>query len=195
MYGITSLIPFNDYSREKYQCLQQIFTSFSKNLPKDDVINEHLKTDWALVINERFINLPPKISIPCYEQLADDVQKAATKKKSKKGATEGPAKYDFEHVIMLAKLMKEKSKGPDGKTTTYGETVYVNGEDEYFSEKAHATFEYSVADQCDPDCVINWGNEGSKDYEKQPIMEPFRKIMLLSRDVWFEAVKGLKETI
>lgn len=173
-----------------------MFTMFSANLSPDEgcVIHDHLETNWALVINERFINLPPKISIPCYEQLVDEVKKEVAKT-SKKSAKEVPFKYDFENVIMVAKLMKEKIKGPDGKGITYGDSVYVNGEDEYFSEKAYATFEYSVAHQCDPDCVINWGNEGSKDYEKQPIMEPFRKIMLFHRDVWFEAVKGLKDAI
>ncbi len=185
MYCIFSLIPFNDYYGFKYKCVQQVFTALSQYIPEEHPIYSHLKTDWALVVNERFINLPPKISIPCYEQLVEELKSTLDNKE------ESSSKYAFDNVIMVSKLLKERVKG----SKAYGNTIYVNGEDEIFSEKAYASVEYSVAGQCDPDYVVNWGNRGSKDYEDQPIMEPFRKVMLFSRDAWIEAVKGLKEAI
>ena len=130
------------------------------------------KSVCALVINERFINLPAKLSLPCYQQLVTDVKKHNSSEGSNKS-------YKFDNVIMVCKLHKEKGKS-DG-----GETIFVNPEDEVFDNAAEASFEYSVANQCDGDVLADWNDD-------EHMYEPFRKVLLLSKEKWLSAIETLK---
>lgn len=175
MYGLISLIPFNTTFTSK-ECIGQIKKVLLKRIPKDNQIHKMLldsKSACSLLINERFINLPPKISLPCYDALQADLKKQ----------TDKDASYKFDHVIMVVKTLREK----EGEEK---ELIYVNGEDEVFAEAADASFEYSVADQCDSDTVAHWEEDGN-----EVAYEPLRRVLLLSRNKWLEAIKSLKDVV
>jgi len=134
----------------------------------------------GLIVNERFANLPPKISLPSYQQLINDLKSAKDEPKSD---NKTKLTLNFDWFIMISKLLKTKptnSKKADGS-----EVIYVNAEDEIFDELADGSFEYSVANQCDSD-VFDW-----KDDEK--LLEPYRKILLLTNTNWHKAIDKLKD--
>lgn len=53
----------------------------------------------GLVINERFVNIPLKISDPLLTSLGNELQNIKRKDKS----------YDFEYFLMICKMYKPKS--------------------------------------------------------------------------------------
>jgi len=172
VYGIVSLIPFSSHFSAK-NCIQQIKSLLLTRIPKENLIHKKLqdpKAACALVINERFVNIPWRISLPCYEQLFKDLKEYETK--------EEKDKYVFESVIMICKVLKPK------KANVSNEYIYSNPEEEIFDQSAEGSFEYSVSDQCDSD-VAAWDDEES-------LFEPFRKVLFFSKEKWTSTVNSLK---
>ncbi|CAG2122849.1 unnamed protein product, partial [Medioppia subpectinata] len=67
VYGVTSVIPLVSY--EDKDCVKQIKDILTGYTPKERQIHKLLTTSSAkigLIVNERFANLPPKISQPSY---------------------------------------------------------------------------------------------------------------------------------
>lgn len=179
MYGVISLIPLNEAFVAKNPCLQQVKQLLLSYIPKTNGIHNGLSNlKCALVINERFLNLPPKISTPCYTELISELNEKVNKN--------GEIDYSFDNIIMVCKILKNKS---EAKASTDGQAqiIYVNAEDELFDEAASTTFEYSVSSQCDSD-VFDWNDEDN-------LYEPYRKVLLLSKDKWLETVDRLKEFV
>lgn len=108
VYGITSVI--NLSSHKETPCVVEFFTLVNE-LAKEHATNEVQaeinkilsSSKLGLVINERFINIPPKISDPLLTSLNDELQRIKKKDLS----------YDFEYFIMVCK--KYKPKGTNGK--------------------------------------------------------------------------------
>lgn len=80
---------------------------------------------------------------------------------------------------MICKLLKSKAT----KKSSDAEVVYVNAEEELFDELSDHSHEYSVANQCDSD-VYDWK-------DKERLMEPIRKVLLLSKNNWNKAITKL----
>ncbi|KAH9415710.1 hypothetical protein DERP_000200 [Dermatophagoides pteronyssinus] len=152
VFGVISIIPFNSHFNEK-NCVQQIKNLLSSYLPKDNDISRklnHSDAKCALIINERFVNLPSQISVPCYQQLLAELKQQTTS-----------SKFEFDHIIMISKLSKNQN-----------DLFYTNDEDEIFSERAETQFEYSVSKQSDTHS-IDW-NDDEKTFE--PYQNLFRNI-------------------
>ncbi|KAH7636983.1 protein BCCIP homolog [Dermatophagoides farinae] len=167
VFGVISIIPFNSHFNDR-NCVQQLKQVLLSYLPKDnDILRKlsHSNTKCALIIHERFVNLPPKISVPCYQQLLSELKQSSTSNK-----------FEFDHIIMISKLSKYRN-----------DIIYTNAEDEIFSERADAQFEYSVAKQSDTHS-IDW-NDDDKTFE------PFRKLHLLTKQRWIETINVLKDFV
>ncbi|OTF75263.1 BCCIP-like protein [Euroglyphus maynei] len=166
VFGVISIIPFNSHFNDR-NCVQQIKQILSSYLPKDnDIFNKLNHAKCALIINERFVNLPPKISVPCYQQLLAELT-------SKSSSNE---KFEFDHIIMISKVSKNRNN-----------IIYTNAEDEIFSERAEMEFEYSVAKQSDTHS-IDWNDD-------EKTFEPFRKLLLLTKERWIETINVLKNLV
>ena len=80
---------------------------------------------------------------------------------------------------MVCKLLKTRTT----KKSSDAEVIYVNAEEELFDELSDSRYDYSVADQCDSD-VYDWK-------DKERLMEPFRRVLLLSKQNWNKAINKL----
>ncbi len=172
---MTSVIPFAEYSQK--DCIKQIIKTLTTYIPKENQINQLLSNSSekiGLIVSERFANLPPKISLPSYQQLFNDLKTAKDNKK---------LALDFDWFLMVCKLLK--TKPTNSKKANHCETIYVNAEDEIIDELADHSFEYSVANQCDSD-VFDW-----KDDEK--LLEPFRKVLVIKNDNLRKAIDKLND--
>jgi len=186
VYGVTSVIPLTSYADN--ECIKQIRNILTTYTPKTNEIHKLLSTESSkigLIVNERFSNLPPKISLPSYQQLFSDL-KAAKRDKHVK------LDLDLDWYLMVCKVLKPKandksktSSESDKSATTDPSVTYVNAEEEIFDEESDERFEYSVAKQCDAD-VYDWKNEDN-------LLEPFRKLLLLSTQSWSKAIERLAE--
>lgn len=160
--------------------LQQVKQLLLSYIPTTNGIHNALSnSSCALVINERFLNLPPKISTPCYTELISELNEKVSKEQQ-----EGDYRFDF--IIMVCKILKNKGE-VKANVGEQDQVIYVNAEDELFSEAATTAFEYSVSSQCDSD-VFDWNDD-------EHLYEPYRKILLLSKDKWLETVDRLKEYV
>ena len=174
-----------------------------------------LNAKAALLLNERFINLPARISLPCFEALAQDirekpaldfdhfflvmkVQQASDKKRGEtRKASKKRMKVDVstQSVAMKEKGQKEKGQQEQEDEATLrtkaddGETLFQNPEEEILCENATHSFQFSVGNQCDDDVRSgNWDEEDVK-------YRPFRRIVLLDRRQLLAAIAALRQEL
>lgn len=111
----------------------------------------------GFIVNERFVNIPSKISLPMLQSLQDEIHRMGKK-------DEG---YKFDYYLMICKLWKSKSNN--------SEIVFSNDEEEIFCKKADCKFDYSVAGKTDTGLTGNWQSE-----DKELI--PYRSIILFKAE-------------
>ncbi|XP_043216679.1 protein BCCIP homolog isoform X1 [Amphibalanus amphitrite] len=115
----------------------------------------------ALLLNERFVNIPLQICVPLLTSLRDEIEEAAKKSMP----------FKFSHFVLISKLHRPKGKGKK-KDRTQAEPVWVNGEDEIFDKAAEASFEFSVAEETDTAVDGRWT-------DRDTLMTPYRRVLLL----------------
>ena len=70
--------------------------------------------DVGFLISERIINMPPQISVPLYETLANEIRKARAKN----------LPFNFSHYVMISRLLVSPSDERN--------VMYTNAEEEVF---------------------------------------------------------------
>lgn len=164
IYGVTSAI---DISRTRASgCIEDIRKNllskceqYSEEAAKKafkKILDED-KNQVALIINERFINIPAQISVPLLENLHSEIQAAAVKKE----------KFRFSFYVMIIKFSRKKE---NGNTLNPLDDIYSNGEEEVLNEYADAGFEYSVEHETDSAFSGNWS-------KKDSALVPYRKVV------------------
>lgn len=121
-----------------------------------DILNDDGEKQAGFLINERFVNIPPQISVPLLENLQDEIQRAGKKRDA----------FKFTHFLMLIKFYRKEKKG-----NKPAEDFYSNGEEEVLCEKCDANFEYSVQSETDTGLSGNW-------LESDSALTPYRKMIL-----------------
>ncbi|KAI7684933.1 Protein BCCIP -like protein [Sarcoptes scabiei] len=170
VYGLITVIPFA--LKDDTNCVQAVKQAISHHLPEDNQIRKKLndeKNKIVLVLHERFANLSPKISIPCYDQILNDLKDVRKE-----------SEYQFDYILMVCKLAKHQQ-----------EIIFTNGEEELFSENADETFEYSVVNQSS----VKSEEFNLEKNDEQKLFEPYRKILLLSKDKWLQTIQSLKNQL
>lgn len=130
----------------------------------------------AFLLNERFVNIPPQISVPLLENLSKEVAKAAAK----------GMPYKFDYYVMLAKLYR--AAAVPGKKGQPADEFYTNAEEEVFVEQALCSFEYSVKGEATEDATESGSDEQTANLASVAAADdsglvPFRKLLV------FEASK------
>ncbi|CAG2210670.1 BCCIP [Mytilus edulis] len=120
------------------------------------------------LISERYINIPPQISVPMYESLFKEMEKCTRKK----------MKYEFGHYILISKCYRPK--GSD-------QLFYTNAEEELISKECEFSFTYSVASE--RDTVV----DGKWDAEDQ--MEALRTVLVIPSENLQTAVANIKTAL
>ncbi|KAI9580463.1 protein BCCIP homolog [Glossina fuscipes] len=163
IFGITTVLNITDKEDiANKRCLQELRSFLIEKAEKstnntsfknfcDALDNEAHPIGY--LINERFLNIPAKISIPLLENLQQEITAAQSEN----------VKYDFVYFLMIIKIYRKEAKENEPK-----QDYYVNAEEELLVQKAVDSFEYSVADVSDADYSGDWLKG----------LIPYRKIIL-----------------
>lgn len=136
-------------------------------------ILENDSAQLGLLINERFVNIPAKISVPLLENLISELKRANSKNMP----------FNFSYYILICKLYKTEDKRVEKKTKSKNKNagsepsiLWSNPEEEIFAEEAIVGFEFSVEEEADSGLSGTWT-------ETDDEMVPYRRVLL------FEASK------
>lgn len=175
VFGITTVV--NITNKKHVECVQQLralLNELAEEHADDRIkafVSKILSNDAenvGLIINERFINIPPQISVPLLQGLSKEIQSAKDKKMP----------YDFQYYILISKLHKtdENSKSSTKKKKDCGDTdpdiLFTNAEEEVFDEEADLKFEFSVKADSDTALVGGW-------MEDDATMTPYRRVLII----------------
>uniref|UniRef100_A0A2S2PID7 Protein BCCIP n=1 Tax=Schizaphis graminum TaxID=13262 RepID=A0A2S2PID7_SCHGA len=116
----------------------------------------------GLLINERYVNIPPPISVPLFHAIRKELFNLKSK---------NPL-YNFDYLIMISKLYKMK-KDKKGKNLEGCEVFWSNAEEEFFDEAADYKFEFCVQNDKGTGLAGNW-------VESDPEMIPFRRVLIFT---------------
>ncbi|TGZ47395.1 protein BCCIP homolog isoform X2 [Temnothorax curvispinosus] len=181
VFGITTVINVSD--KQNVLCIQQL-RDLLKQLADEhatDAVNTLIKNvlendsaQLGLLINERFVNIPAKISVPLLENLISELKRATSKNMP----------FNFSYYILICKLYKTEDKKAGKKTKNKNKNagnepvsiLWSNAEEEIFAEEAIVSFEFSVEEEADSGLSGTWT-------ETDDEMIPYRRVLL------FEASK------
>jgi len=124
----------------------------------------------ALLINERFVNLPAKVADPLLSSLQAELKRM----------TKRDASYNFEYYVAICKLYKSKG--------TNSEVIFSNAEEEIFSNEAESSLEYNVMSQCDTAIGGQWAEEDTE-------MIPYRRILFIPGSKLEQVIQKVKEFV
>lgn len=138
----------------------------------NSVLNDDSK-QIGFLINERFVNIPPQISVPLLENLQKEINRAAVKQDQ----------FNFTHYMMLVKFHRNDAKTSKDKVI---EDIYANGEEEILCEQCDASFEYSVQSETDSALSGHWLEGDSK-------LIPHRKVVLFESHKLLPIIESIKK--
>lgn len=183
VFGITSAI--NLTSKSDIGCVQQIRAHIIQRAEKHatdatvkmlrDVLGNDAK-HVGFLLNERFVNIPPQISVPLLENLVKEVRRASGK---------GMA-YNFVYYLSIVKFyrkMGSKKNKPD-------EDFYTNAEEEMICNEGVCSFEYSVQGEAESE-----SSAGAFEEDADSGMIPYRKIVLFDAKKLPEVITSIKQLI
>lgn len=167
IFGITTAI--NICHKSDVGCIQQIRSYLLEKAEKhatDATLTllrdtfTHPSKHVGFLINERFVNIPPQISVPMLENLWKEIRRANDKKMP----------YKFIYLLMIIKFHRKAAK-----KNKPSEDIYSNAEEETICDNAVASFEYSVKNEIDSGIAGDNLDSSSK-------VIPYRKVILLDAD-------------
>uniref|UniRef100_A0A2R5LHJ3 Protein BCCIP homolog n=1 Tax=Ornithodoros turicata TaxID=34597 RepID=A0A2R5LHJ3_9ACAR len=175
VFGVLSVVNLTELKER--ECVGQIIKMLRDNcrefasglLPKFDEYftgKEHV----GLILSERFVNIPPRISLPLYESLTSDVERAKANGR----------KFDFEKLILICKQYKA-SENEEG-------AMFANAEEELFEEETELQFEYSVKAESDTAISGKWEDEDKE-------MMQIRKVLVIPITKWGTIMEKLKSAL
>lgn len=179
IFGITTAI--NMTSKQDLPCIQQLVKHLlqraeknsSDTLSKMRELLSDTKKPIGIIINERFINIPPQIAVPLLENLQSEINRAVTKKMP----------YKFTNLLMILKFYRKQSK-----KNKPAEDIYTNQEEEIIIDEAIVNFEYSVQDEKDSGLGGDW-------MEDDPTLIPYRRIIIFEAKKLDSIIANIKQFI
>jgi protein BCP1 len=170
--GITSVINMTNHMQEKYiKLLEEHMVDKLELAPDKDQIDfkifvemfrnpsQNNQKNVGFLVNERYVNIPPAVSVPLFENLQKEVKRTGIEKKIKD--------FKFHYYVMILKLHRRAAKDDQPE-----EFFYSNPEEEFFAKNCQFEFKYSVAKECDTGLTGKW-----KENDEQ--LEPFRQVVVL----------------
>lgn len=180
IFGVTTVL--NMMSKKDLECIEQLrayVVEKASSHAEDSVAAQfrdilgNNSRPVGFLLNERFINIPPQISVPLLENLYKEIRRANDKKMD----------YNFTHYLMILKFYRKEAK--KGKPA---EDIYSNPEEEVVFKEAIASFEYSVQAETDSGMSGDW-------LEGDSSLTPYRKVILCEASKLPHIVLAIKEFI
>uniref|UniRef100_A0A8C8R4J4 Protein BCCIP homolog n=1 Tax=Pelusios castaneus TaxID=367368 RepID=A0A8C8R4J4_9SAUR len=188
VFGFISLLNLTE--RKGTQCAEQIkeliLSQCEKNCEQsmveqlDKLLNDTTKP-VGFLLSERFINVPPQISLPMHQQLQKEL--AETQRTNK------PCGKCYYYLLIsktFTEIAKRSSKRRGEGTQQKEDLMFANAEEEFFYEKALLKFSYSVQEESDTCLGGRWS------FDDVP-MKPLRTVMLIPSDRMNAIMDKLKE--
>ncbi|GAB0093549.1 Protein BCCIP homolog [Sergentomyia squamirostris] len=163
IFGVSTVLNLTE--KKDKECMKQIREYLIEKSDKKDSLRNILddpEEHVGFLINERFINIPPAISIPLLESLQKEMTRSVGKKMP----------FNFKYLLMILKYYKTSSKKKSQKSV---EVNFSNPEEEVIAKEAILSFDYSVT-EADTGLTGNW-------LEDDVALTPYRKVIV------FEAAK------
>lgn len=178
VFGITTVVSLDNSLG--IQCIDQ-FNSFLLDKGEKNAKDHVLKTfkttlesqKVGLLINERFVNIPAQISLPLFESLETELNRAVSKNKP----------FNFSSIILISKFYRKIDS--NGKVV---EDILSNLEEEAFAPFVTASFDYSVEKEADSGLDGNWEEDDSE-------LIPFRKVSLIDVKKLPDITASIKELV
>nr|XP_023024637.1 protein BCCIP homolog [Leptinotarsa decemlineata] len=167
VFGISTLLNLN--LQKKAPCVQKFRTLLEElcdqyaDSQNQAIIKEIMTDDnVGLLINERFVNIPPLVSVPMLNSLKGHIDKMKKKHPS----------YNFAYYIMICKTYRSKDSDVE---------IFCNAEEEYFCEEACASFQFKVQDALMGNCDVITEDQEAVRYRKVIIFEASKLNIILEK--------------
>lgn len=187
IYGVSSVIDLetNDSKDDPHLEVRRDLMKFlqDKSPKVKELHDQKEKTHLALIVNERYINLPPLLSVPTLSNLTHHIVESK-----------------FTHLIFVSKILvkskaketelpskKMKSTGQSSKSAAAEPLVYVNAEEEIVYESSLHHTDYDVSSLCDENHT--WSFSSDVKYT------PHRRIMIVDAKNWSNLLENLEKEL
>jgi len=177
VYGITTVLNLSHH--KEAECIKQLIKYIiEKTNKKASSLFEDPANEIGLLINERFINIPPQVSVPLLENLSGEIVEA-----NKEGKP-----FKFTHLLLISKIHEAVTKGPGSKKKKAKDDsniLWVNAEEEPVVEFGEILGEYSVRSESDSAVGGTWDEEDEQ-------FDPKRRITVLKFNELPNIVNSIK---
>lgn len=180
VFGVTTAI--NLTNKQDQNCVKQLQKMVFEKAEKyatDSVLKlfrdalQSGSKSTALLLNERFVNIPAAVCVPMFENLMVEMDRARVK----------GMPYKFDYFLMFVKYYQKAAAGSKS-----AEVLYSNDEEEYFIKDSLASFDYSVQKETTTALAGNWLEEDEE-------LQPFRKVLLIEANKLPDIVGTVKSLI
>ncbi|XP_045030779.1 BRCA2 and CDKN1A-interacting protein isoform X2 [Daphnia magna] len=131
VFGVTSVINLSHH--KDVECVKEVKQYLlEKTQKKLAGLFNNSSNQIGLLFNERFINIPPQVSVPLMENLCKEIVEAK----------EAGKPFDFTHFILISKLHESTRKDSESKKKKAKglDILWVNAEEEPISELKETSF-------------------------------------------------------
>lgn len=190
IYGVCSIVELPIGKGEKteddfIECRKQLLKFIRDKCPKFKDFLESLKdganAKIGLVINERYINLPPQLSLPTLKTLTKSIDE-----------------FRYTHLVFISKILlksrdsdtklqSKKSKSGQTSSSDAEPLIFINPEEEIISENADYFSDIDVSAQCDENASWLFGSDMK--------YIPHRRILVLDFKNWPKILKSLEKEL
>lgn len=184
IYGVSSVIdiPANRCKEDSQMGARVELAKFlmDKNPHVKDLLSANDgSSKLCVIINERYINLPPQLALPTLKSLSEHIDREK-----------------FTHLIFISKiLVRSKQRGstlPSKKvkspsTSSDEALVFVNSEEEVIYENCENHSDINVSSLCDENATWSLNNDTK--------YIPYRRIMVVKQEKWPTILKLLDKEL
>lgn len=151
----------------------------TNNTIKNILSNDAKKV--GLLINERFINIPAQISVPLFNSLLNEINRANGKKDSQ---------FNFSYYVLICKAFKEelKKSSKENLHNVSTEIQFTNAEEEIFDKESDLKIEFCVKNETDSGVSGSW-------LEDDKVLIPYRRILLFPANKLPSILEKVKEFV
>lgn len=187
IYGVCSIVDLSIGDKSEDDRFQEVRKQLlklinDKNRQFKEMLEESKESlKIGLIINERYINLPPQLSLPTLKTLTQSFQ---------------DTKYT--HLIFISKILvksrntdtkvpSKKSKSGPSSASDPEPLVFVNAEEEIISEEAECYSDLDVSAHCDENASWSFGSDIK--------YIPHRRFIVLKAESWPNTIKKLEKEL
>lgn len=180
IYGVSSIISLDKDSERQVDGCKQLIKYLRNKSADFDALFDSESSKVGLIINERYINLPPQLALPTLKYLTRHIESAK-----------------YTHLVFISKVLLKsrdtEAKLPSKKSKSASSTnnsdpiIFVNPEEEIVSELADSRTDIDVSSICDENAT--WSFNSDIKYI------PNRRVLILVCSKWTTLLEALEKEL